>query len=408
MINITQKKYCCGCMACVQACPVHCIRLEEDKEGFLYPQVNLEQCIDCGKCEKVCPELSQPEERKPLQVYAAINPDEEIRKQSSSEGIFTLLAESVIEENGVVFGACFDEAWNVVHDYTETKEGLAVFRGSKYVQSRIGKSFKHVEQFLKAGRKVLFTGTPCQVMGLKRFLCKDYENLLVVDFVCHGVPSPKVWKSYLDKLSRPTGRKNSVLLPAKPLPSEINRLSQIKSIDFRNKCLGWKKFSFALMLSKATAAGEEIQFCSHVFTENPFMQVFLANLSLRPSCYNCPAKAGKSGSDITIGDFWGIENVDSTMDDDRGTSLVMLNTSIGQKAFSELRLNYREESYGAAVNANSCIEVSVAEPRYRKLFMALCSRFGFKTAYEVVLSKKIYYKLLRRIFLRLSICRLFM
>lgn len=192
MIEIKDKKDCCGCSACVQKCPKQCISLKEDNEGFLYPEVDKSMCINCGLCEKVCPVLHQGESRKPLKVYAAKNQDEEIRRQSSSGGIFTLLAEKTIQDGGVVFGARFDEHWEVKHDYTETIEGLAAFRGSKYVQSRMEDNYRKAEMFLKQGRKVLFSGTPCQVAGLKRFLRKYYGNLLTIDMVCHGVPSPLV------------------------------------------------------------------------------------------------------------------------------------------------------------------------------------------------------------------------
>lgn len=183
----------------MSGCPLQCIDLVTDKEGFLYPQVDVTRCIDCGKCEKVCPELVEAGERKATGIYAGVNPDDEVRRASSSGGIFTLLAESVLAENGVVFGARFDKDWNVVHDYTESKEGLGTFRGSKYVQSRNGETFKQAERFLKAGRKVLFSGTPCQIMGLKRYLRREYDNLLTVDFVCHGVPSPLVWRKYVEE-----------------------------------------------------------------------------------------------------------------------------------------------------------------------------------------------------------------
>ena len=199
MITITDKSKCCGCNACVQACPKQCIEMHEDDEGFLYPRVDTTRCIDCGKCEKVCPVINQAEPHRPIKVYAAINPDEEIRRQSSSGGIFTLLAEQTIKEGGVVFGARFDESWQVTHDYTESIEGLASLRGSKYVQSCIGDTFLKAEAFLKQGRKVLFTGTPCQISGLKKYLHKEYENLLTVDFVCHGVPSPLIWQKYLSE-----------------------------------------------------------------------------------------------------------------------------------------------------------------------------------------------------------------
>jgi coenzyme F420-reducing hydrogenase beta subunit len=174
--------------------------MQEDIEGFLYPEVDAERCCDCGLCNNACPVINRGETRKPLYVYAAKSRDEEIRRQSSSGGIFTLLAERVLDENGIVFGAHFDKNWEVTHSYVETKEGLGLFRGSKYVQSRIGESYLQAQQFLEKGDKVLFSGTPCQISGLKLFLGKKYDNLLTVDFVCHGVPSPKVWHMYLSQL----------------------------------------------------------------------------------------------------------------------------------------------------------------------------------------------------------------
>ena len=239
MIHITEKFYCCGCMACVSVCPKQCIKMIEDEEGFLYPEIDASRCIDCKLCEKVCPELCQKEERSPLSVYAAKNKNEQIRLASSSGGIFTLLAEKVIDEDGVVFGARFNEKWDIVHDYKETKEGLVAFRGSKYVQSYMGDCYQKVKSFLQQGREVMFTGTPCQIAGLKNYLRKDYDNLLTVDVVCHGVPSPKVWRIYLDEIAR-KGGKNTVL--SHPICGK----AEIKSIDFRSKSTGWKKFSFAL------------------------------------------------------------------------------------------------------------------------------------------------------------------
>jgi coenzyme F420-reducing hydrogenase beta subunit len=163
MINIQNKQDCCGCSACVQRCPKQCISLYEDEEGLLYPKVNLDTCIDCGLCEKVCPVLHQAEERAPLEVFAAKNPNEQIRMESSSGGVFTQLAEQTIEAGGVVFGVKWNEHFEAVHAYTDTKEGLAAFRGSKYVQSHVGDTFKQAEQFLKQGRQVLFSGLPVRL-----------------------------------------------------------------------------------------------------------------------------------------------------------------------------------------------------------------------------------------------------
>lgn len=368
MIQIKDKSACCGCAACVQRCPKQCIFLKEDKEGFLYPIVDKKTCIDCGLCEKVCPIINQNDSREPLKVYAAKHTDDEIRMKSSSGGIFTLLAEQIIDEGGVVFGARFDEYWEVMHDYTETKEGLAVFRGSKYVQSRIGNTYQQAENFLKQGRKVMFTGTPCQIAGLKRFLRKEYENLLAVDFVCHGVPSPKVWRMYLDEtLARQGFEKNTVLSHA------MLRQKFIRSVEFRSKSTGWKKFSFALTLTKATADGEEnTVLLSTIFTENPFMQAFLGDYILRPSCYKCVCKSGRSGADITIGDFWGIENVMPEIDDDKGISLVMTYTNIGLEYYHAVEHKFVEVSYKKALVGNSTIEESVnCDLKYRRLFWNL-------------------------------------
>ena len=225
MIHITDREKCCGCEACIQRCPQQCITLHEDGEGFLYPETDEGRCIDCGLCEKVCPVIFQGTGRRPLNVYAAKNPDEEIRWESSSGGVFTLLAEKILSEGGVVFGARFDARWEVVHDYTENVEGLSAFRGSKYVQSRIGDSFRQTECFLKTGRKVLFSGTPCQIAGLKLFLKKEYDNLLTVDFICQGVPSPGVWRKYLKEIAaRRAAGKNTVLLFVSPRRMERRKI----------------------------------------------------------------------------------------------------------------------------------------------------------------------------------------
>lgn len=363
MIDIQNKYDCCGCSACAQTCPKQCIDITEDEEGFLYPVVNSEDCIDCGLCEKVCPVIHQGEECKPLKVYASKNRNEEIRRQSSSGGIFTLLAEEVIKDGGVVFGARFDEHWGVKHDFTESIEGLDAFRGSKYVQSRIEDNYLKVEAFLKDDRKVLFCGTPCQVAGLKRFLRKEYDNLLTVDFVCHGVPSPSVWRNYLDETIARMCDKNSV--SSDPISKENAR---VESISFRNKCLGWQKYSFALTLSATTRSGaKNTVSLSEVFSDNTFMRGFLANLYLRPSCYACPAKCGKSGSDITIGDLWGAHSIIGSDVDDRGTSLVMINKDVSFfEDYSSLWI--KEIDYSSVLAYNSCIERSVREPKKRMLF----------------------------------------
>lgn len=329
MIEIKDKSQCCGCNACVQRCPKQCIAMCEDEEGFLYPEVDEAICIDCGLCENVCPVINQADARIPLQVYAAKNTDEKIRMHSSSGGVFSILAEQTIKQGGVVFGARFDENWEVKHDYTETIDGVSVFRGSKYVQSKTGDTFKQAEQFLKQNRKVLFSGTPCQIVALKRYLKKEYENLLLVDFICHGVPSPGVWRKYLKQVIALTCDKNTVSSHLKLLLSERNAL--VEGISFRDKRLGWQKYSFSLTLSTTDESGNKNTVSlSESLNENLFMRGFLANLYLRPSCYACPANKGKSGSDITLGDYWGISSLMPDYDDDKGISAISVNTEKGK------------------------------------------------------------------------------
>ncbi len=368
MIEIIDKKNCCGCWACVQRCPKQCISMIEDDEGFLYPKVDKDICINCHLCEYVCPIINTDAPRKPLETYAAINKNEQIRLESSSGGIFSAIAEYIINDGGVVFGAKFNDKWEVIHDYTETIDGLAQFRGSKYVQSQIGDNYKKVKQFLTSGRKVLFSGTPCQIAGLKHFLKKEYENLLTVDFICHGVPSPGVWRKYLkEEVALICNPKNTVLPRSIHERDDLN--VTIEGISFRNKTLGWKKYSFALDLSTTNESGEKIQFCSRKHLhENLFLKGFLANLFLRPSCYDCPAKCGKSGSDITLGDFWGIDRVMPELDDDRGTSAVLANTPVGIEALQQACVNLWDTEYGRILRCNPALEHSPRVPRNRANF----------------------------------------
>ncbi len=379
MINIQDKKNCCGCGACVQRCPKLCITLHEDSEGFLYPVADASVCINCGLCEKVCPVINQHTAHEPLQTFAAKNPNEAVRAASSSGGVFTMLAERVIKSGGVVFGAAFDQQWKVVHTCATTIEGLQKFRGSKYLQSQTNNTFREAEAYLKQGRQVLYSGTPCQVAGLKRYLRKDYDNLLTVDFICHGVPSPGVFRTYLrDEIirlsARQGGGKNTVLLPCIPLVAESDGLGggdvKIQSVSFRDKRNGWKKFGFALGLSKASAAGEKnsVLLSYSPLNKDLFMRGFLRDLYLRPSCYACPAKELKSGSDITLGDFWGIETLLPELDDDRGMSAVTVNTEKGRALLQEVNAELTEVAYNEVVKRNSALVHSASEPKGRRAF----------------------------------------
>lgn len=343
MIRILDKSQCCGCEACRNICPRQCILMKEDKEGFLYPEVNLADCIDCGLCEKVCPVLHPAKERRPVAVYAAKHYDDNIRLASSSGGVFTFIAEKVIDEGGVVFGVRFNDQGEVIHDYVETKEKLSCFRGSKYVQSRIGDTYKLVLHFLQSGRKVLFSGTSCQIAGLKLFIRREYDNLLTVDVICHGVPSPKVWKKYLTEITS-------------------KECSQVTNISFRDKQKGWKNFSL-----KVDMKGKRVYLRS--FKLDLYFDLFLSNIILRPSCYSCPAKSGKSCSDITLGDFWGIENILPELDDDKGCSVALLYNP-KSKYFIE-GMNISDVVYNQAKQGNPSLEVSANCPVNRNYFFRL-------------------------------------
>lgn len=384
MIKITDKHKCCGCTACVNVCPKNCISMSADREGFLYPVVDFVKCIDCGLCEQVCPVLRPVKNETESLVYAAVNNDESVRLQSSSGGIFTLLAESVLDRGGVVFGACFDQNWNVVHDYTETKEGLAKFRGSKYVQSHVGNCFIQVKTFLDAGREVLFSGTPCQVAGLKNYLRKPYSNLFTVDLVCHGVPSPEVWRRYLQEaVCRVYGIKKKNL---------INLDEYISDINFRAKDKGWKNFTVKIIFRNG-----KIEMMPSF--ENPYMKAFLSNLSLRPSCYACPTKLHHVQSDITLADFWGVNEIKPDIDDDKGCGLILINCEEKLDFLYKMNCQLLQQQLERVVEYNPCILSTVNEPANRDFFWAVYYyKKDFHTAYMATVSKSVILRVIRKIY----------
>lgn len=380
MIRIKHKSDCCGCEACVQRCPKRCISLHRDQEGFLYPLVDESICIDCGLCERVCPVINQGEPLKPLVAYAAKNQDESVRLSSSSGGVFTALAEQVIAQGGVVFGARFDESWNVVHDYVETVEGLSAFRGAKYAQSRIGLCFLQAETFLRQGRQVLFSGLPCQIAGLKKFLRKDYDNLITVDLFCHGVPSPLVWKRFLEE---------EVATPH----------TQLKSISFRDKASGWKNYSFSYLQEDA----DGIHLYRMLSAKNFFMRGFLDDLYLRPSCYHCPAKQCKSGSDLTIGDYWGIQQAHPELDDDKGVSAILVNTDKGAAILQAVQqVSLYESTFEKVVKCNPALIKSAQEPTKRSLFFELLNQRKISEVVLQLTHLSVWTKIRRKVFCLLS------
>lgn len=408
MVQITDKTKCCGCSACVQVCPKQCVSFNEDDKGFLYPFVNKDLCVDCGLCEEVCPFINENNPVTPLKVYAAKNPNENIRRESSSGGIFTMIAEYIIDEGGVVFGAKFDDNWNVIHSYTESKHDLKKFRGSKYVQSNLGLSYKEVRAFLRKGRKVLFTGTPCQIAGLKKFLRKDYDNLYTVDFICHGVPSPGIFRWFLqESLNNYAARKGSENTVSFSTISSIPKGDilipegmEIEDIRFRDKNKGWKKYSFVLQLAETSVDGKKntVSLSSDV-TNNVYLKGFCSDLYLRPSCHNCPTRNFKSGSDITLGDFWGQEYMFPEFDSDSGVSAVIVKTDKGRSLFSGINTPPLgiERPLQEVVKFNPSLISSKPNSYISKKFWRLPNRFSFydrvKKARSLNIIERLYVKI---------------
>lgn len=313
-IQIIDKKKCTGCSACSVVCPKNCIIMQEDEEGFLYPKVDISACIHCSKCIKVCPYTNSEFTFKPLSeelalCYAAYNRNEEIRFKSSSGGMFRAFADKIIAEGGVVFGAAFDKNFLVYHSYTETLNGLTSFMGSKYLQSRMENTYICVKQFLDEGRTVMFTGCGCQIAGLKRYLKNDYENLISIDILCHGVASPKIWEDYL---------KNYFFD------------FHIRSIQCRDKIVGWSNSSY-------TIEGKQKSH-SEVVHENIFHKNYIKNLFVRPACEVCPFKNDNRVSDITIADCWGFKTIAPELHDDKGLSSIIVHTQKGKTLFDTISM----------------------------------------------------------------------
>lgn len=304
MLKISEKKDCTGCYACAAICKNGAIVMEKDEEGFRYPVVNESRCIKCKLCERVCPVKNQNNTNNILESYAAFNKNDEIRKLSSSGGLFTRLAKQILDDGGVVFGAAFDENYNVHHIYVKTETELEKLRSSKYLQSQIKDNFVKVKFFLDKGRKVLFSGTPCQVAGLKSFLRRDYKNLYTQDIICHGVPSPQVWQKYLTTVNTEN--------------------KKIEKVCFRSKRNGWKNYGLEIIYEDSTD-----YFCD--FRENTYSKAFLNNLCLRPSCYECAFKKQKPFSDITLADYWGVDVENPKLDDNKGISVVIINSEKGKQ-----------------------------------------------------------------------------
>lgn len=354
---LSQK--CNGCSTCEKVCNVNAIKMKITEKGFLYPIIDKEKCVECKMCEKRCPVLNEINKKEYYtKIYATYNKNEEERMKSSSGGIFILLAKKIIQKNGVVFGAYLDENQEVKHGYAENEAQLVKFMGSKYVQSEIGDSYIKVQSFLESNRYVLFSGTPCQIAGLKSFLGKEYDKLYMQDIICHGVPSPLVWKKYKEYRKKVDG----------DIPEKIS---------FRNKDEGWKLFNMKFEYKNKNSYKQNQN-------KDLFMQAFLKNTILRDSCYDCAFKTEERLSDITLGDYWGIENIHPELDDNKGASVVIVNSEKGQLLFDEVKdkLFYKESDYETIKKCNSALISSVKKDPNREKFFKNIDKLPFDELVE--------------------------
>lgn len=323
MPNLINWEQCCGCGACANRCPKQAINMVPNHEGFLHPMVDAEKCVECGACEKACPGQNPAYNENALkESFVLQNKDDAIRYQSTSGGAFTAIAEEVIRRGGIVFGAVMTTDLKVVHDSVETVEGLAKFRNSKYVQSEIGDCYNRAKSFLNDGRWVCFSGTPCQINGLIKFLGKEYERMITVDVVCKSVPSPLVFKKYVEYKKSQEGN--------------------ISDVVFRDKKRGFLYCTMAHYLSH-----EDRRDAKDVYRRgsesDEWLRMFLSGKISRRSCMTCSYQTAQRVSDFTLGDIW--ETGNTKLDDNRGSTLVHVWTQKGEEFLNSVRDNVRIVTY---------------------------------------------------------------
>ena len=341
---LCDRELCTGCGACAAVCPRGAITMKADGPGLYYPDIDKEKCVDCGLCSRTCPVLERPRDDHGVvpTAYAAVNADDNIREKSSSGGVFSALAESIVAEGGVVFGAAFDDSFKVVHRACRTSEELSALRGSKYVQSDLGTCYGQAEEALKAGKTVLFTGTPCQIGGLYAYLKKDYDNLYTQDIICHGVPAPGVWEKYLQERESAAGGK-------------------VKAVSFRDKRSGWHTYSMYMEFEGGAEYTAPV-------TADAYLRGFISHLYLRPSCGMCAFKQVHRQADITLADFWGVEKLLPEMRAEKGISLAIVHSEKGERLLREVseKLSLTEVNLKEAVKDNASFVKSTSHSPLRE------------------------------------------
>lgn len=366
MSNVIDDQYnrCVGCNTCVQLCPSSCITMEINSEGFRYPKIHENLCINCDLCRKRCPvnHKDKDERNFETQVFGAINRDEEIRLKSSSGGAFSALADRVLQNDGVVVGASFNEEMEL-HQTTITDiDYLESLRGSKYLQSDTKDTFSEVRNLLKNGQHVLYVGTPCQIAGLNSYLSEKNENLVTCDLICKGVPSPGLFRDYLNGIENAASVK-------------------VKEYHFRDKTNGWSQPTVRILFNSGK---EELR----PFKKESFTVGFSRNITLRPSCYTCQFSRIPRVADITFADFWGVENHYRDIFDRTGVSLVLINSQKGRKLFDECmdKMRVREVDIEKALENNRNATSSVKKPKKRDNFFRDYETKGYRSVEKKYLS----------------------
>lgn len=360
---------CCGCGLCAALCPKQAIAMKENAEGFLCPDVDGERCISCGLCQKQCPVENSPKRQLPRQVLAVKHGNLEDRKKSTSGGMFGLLSDWVLESGGVVYGAAFDEGWNVRHIRAADTAGRDAMRGSKYVQSDMTMVYDALAQDLKAGRRVLFTGTPCQCAAVRRLAETkqlDSDLLLLAELICEGVNSPAFFRDYLGFVAKG---------------------SPVTAVAFRSKEQGWKCPTFRVETEGAVY--------SHAYKTEPFCQCFEGSLIFREACHLCPHARSERGADITMGDFWAYRQLPEGFADDHGVSMVLVNTDAGAQAWEQVRggCDFWESDLETALSKQTMLKRPVWRNRDREAFWQCYEKHGL----EVTLRRYTDYGTLTRL-----------